>query len=153
MGFTKFLVTYLAASNPISITLCMSVGPNLTITESVSPYITKESCSYPFFLLYLDSTKHLVCSIMSLPNAVTLADTSKQGKLPMVAPVNPYTLLALNFRASCLPFKTAFLNSFVSFFKSDLACFLAPNKSANIRGSKPSQISFLTKQSPVGERV
>jgi len=38
---------------------------------------------------------HLVWSIMFRPNAVVEDEISRQGILPMVAPVNPYTLLAL----------------------------------------------------------
>ena len=34
-------------------------------------------------------------SIMFLPNEVVEEEISRQGILPMVAPVNPYTLLAL----------------------------------------------------------
>lgn len=38
---------------------------------------------------------YLVCSIISLPYAVVLEEISKQGIFPTVAPVKPYTLLAL----------------------------------------------------------
>ena len=38
---------------------------------------------------------HLVWSIMFLPKEVVEEEISRQGILPMVAPVNPYTLLAL----------------------------------------------------------
>jgi hypothetical protein len=41
------------------------------------------------------SGAHLVWSIMLRPKAVTEAEISRQGILPITAPVNPYTLLAL----------------------------------------------------------
>lgn len=43
---------------------------------------------------------NLVCSIIPLPNAVVLEEISRQGILPTVAPVNPYTLFALICTAS-----------------------------------------------------
>ena len=45
--------------------------------------------------LAVGSETYLVCSIMPLPNAVVLEEISRQGMRPTVAPVNPYTLLAL----------------------------------------------------------
>lgn len=38
-----------------------------------------------------------VCSIISRPYAVTLIEIGRQGSLPTVAPVNPYTELALTY--------------------------------------------------------
>lgn len=38
---------------------------------------------------------YLVCSIICRPKEVVLAEISKQGILPTVAPVKPYTLFAL----------------------------------------------------------
>ena len=51
---------------------------------------------------------HLVCSIMPRPYEVVDEEISRQGILPMVAPVKPYTLLALScsaptIRSACLP--------------------------------------------------
>ena len=39
---------------------------------------------------------YLVCSIMPRPKEVVLEEISRQGKVPIVAPVKPYTLLALS---------------------------------------------------------
>lgn len=55
---------------------------NLTITESVSPYITSEPG-------YIYSTDDLVLSIISLPKQVTDEDIYREGNCPTVAPVNP----------------------------------------------------------------
>jgi hypothetical protein len=52
---------------------------------------------------------------------VTEDEISKQGIFPTVAPVKPYTLLALILSASWRPSSTAFRNESVSFFRSDLA--------------------------------
>ena len=41
-------VTMSAASCPIAIASFRSAVPNLIITESVSPYTTTASCSFPF---------------------------------------------------------------------------------------------------------
>ena len=43
---------------------------------------------------------HLVCSIISRPYAVVDEEISRQGILPMTAPVKPYTLLALTWPSS-----------------------------------------------------
>ena len=40
---------------------------------------------------------YLVCSIISRPYAVVEDDISKQGILPITAPVKPYTLFALTW--------------------------------------------------------
>ncbi len=50
---------------------------------------------HPIIYLVCDSHTYLVCSIICRPKDVTLDDISKQGILPTVAPVKPYTLLAL----------------------------------------------------------
>lgn len=71
---------------------------NLTMTESVSPYITSAS--------NLFITKFLVRSIICRPKEVTDEDISKQGSWPTKAPVKPYTEFALIFKANCLPSKT-----------------------------------------------
>lgn len=42
---------------------------------------------------------YLVCSIISRPYAVVDEEISRQGILPMTAPVKPYTLLALTWPA------------------------------------------------------
>lgn len=46
-------------------------------------------------LWYGQGSAYLVWSIMFLPKEVVEEEISRQGILPMVAPVNPYTLLAL----------------------------------------------------------
>ena len=79
-----------------------------------------------------------------------LAEICKHGNLPTVAPVKPYTELALIFKASCRPSKTFFLNGSVSFFRSALACFRALNNSSRMTGSNPFRICGLTKRFPEG---
>ena len=71
---------------------------NLTMTESVSPYMTSASNFY--------ITSDLVWSIIFLPNEVTEDEIYKHGSWPTVAPVKPYTELALIFSADCLPSRT-----------------------------------------------
>lgn len=47
-------------------------------------------------------TSSLVFSIIVRPKAVTLDEISRHGSLPTVAPVNPYTELALIYKAITL---------------------------------------------------
>ena len=49
---------------------------------------------------------HLVWSIMLRPKAVVEEEISRQGILPTVAPVKPYTLLALTCAAHQLGMST-----------------------------------------------
>ena len=49
---------------------------------------------------------HLVWSIMLRPKAVVEEEISRQGILPTVAPVKPYTLLALTCAARQLGMST-----------------------------------------------
>ena len=56
------------------------------------PTLTSQSCSYPFSFLNLSDTSLLVWWIMSRPKAVTEPEISRQGILPTVAPVKPYTV-------------------------------------------------------------
>ena len=49
------------------------------------------------------------------------AEISKQGILPMVAPVKPYTLLADTLSASWRPSSTAFVKGSVAAFRSAFA--------------------------------
>uniref|UniRef100_A0A0E9SYD3 Uncharacterized protein n=1 Tax=Anguilla anguilla TaxID=7936 RepID=A0A0E9SYD3_ANGAN len=101
-------------------------------------------------MVYWDSTRFLVCSIICLPKPVTLCEISRQGSLPTWAPVKPYTELALIFRASCLPSKTCFLNGSFSLFNSAFALFLADSRFSRISGSSPFLTELFTKWSPVG---
>ena len=90
---------------------------------------------------------------MSRPNAVTAALISRQGILPTVAPVKPYTELAEILRASWRPSSTALTKGSVAAFRSALARLRAPSSSSKISGSTPLHRPGLTKTSPVGDRV
>ena len=59
MGLTKVLDTKSAASRPSSMERPMSFTRKCTITESVSPYMTSQSASYPFLRWYRSSTSFL----------------------------------------------------------------------------------------------
>jgi hypothetical protein len=98
---------------------------------------------------------------------VTLDEIGRQGSLPIVAPVKPYTefaliynpttvndeialhraLIQLTFNASCRPSSTARLNGSVSFFKSALARLRAEIKSSNIVGKSPLRFVAVAKKS------
>ena len=56
---------------------------------------------------------HLVWSIMLRPKAVVEEEISRQGILPIVAPVKPYTLLALTCAARQLGMSTDIMSRVV----------------------------------------
>ena len=89
-------------------------------------------------------------SIIRRPYAVTDFDIARHGSCPTMAPVKPYTELALIFSASCRPFCTAFLMGSVSFAMSRFATLRAASSSRRMMGSTPSRSLFFTKRSPVG---
>jgi len=78
---------------------------------------------------------------------VTDAEISKHGSLPTVAPVNPYTLLALILSANCLPSNTARLNGSFSFLRSARALARALKSSSRIQGKMPFLTDALTNMS------
>ena len=57
--------------------------------------MTLASYFAPLAMLYFSSTSCLVISIICRPYAVTLDEMARQGSFPTVAPVKPYTELAL----------------------------------------------------------
>ena len=107
-----------------------------------------------------------VFSIICRPYAVTLEEMGRQGSLPIVAPVKPYTEFALiytpnplsggacpqgligrTFKASCRPSSTARLNGSVSFFRSALARFRAEMRSSSTVGKRPLRFAAVAKKS------
>ena len=108
----------------------------------------------------------LVFSIIWRPYAVVLEDIGRQGSFPTVAPVKPYTELALiftscqyhrfllsccqdqqTFSANCRPSNTARLKGSVSLFKSALARLRAAMRSSKTVGNSPFRLAGVTKKS------
>mmetsp|Transcript_30359 Transcript_30359/g.99138 ORF Transcript_30359/g.99138 Transcript_30359/m.99138 type:complete len:258 (-) Transcript_30359:1808-2581(-) len=151
-GLGNSLVTSRAASSPSFMADGTSGTPNLTMTESVSPYTTTASAGYPLAMVYMRSTASLVSSIMVRPYAVTDEEMARHGSCPTVAPVKPYTELADTLSASCRPFCTAFTIGSVASFMSALARLRAASSSSRICGSSPLCTSPRTNTSPEGVR-
>ena len=139
------MVTAAAASAPIFIAVATSGTPNLTITESVSPYTTCALLGDPPATVNSFSTVAFVSAIIVRPYAVTDAEMARQGSCPTVAPVNPYTELAEIFSASCRPFCTATTNGSVALAMSCLARLRALSSSSKIVGSTPFFTAAFTK--------
>src|SRR6056300_1175897 len=126
LGFLKRALHSSAALSPISQLYFTASSPvrsptsNSTITESVSPYLT--FAPGKFFSTYV-----FVSSIIPRPRHVVVDAIGTQGRIPLPAPVNPYTEFIEILYANCLPLYTSFIDpvaaaiSFFAFFRNCLS--------------------------------
>ena len=117
-GFLNNALHSSAARSPISqlyLTASSPVRPptsNSTMTESVSPYLTFAPGKFV-------STYAFVSSIIARPLYVVVEAMGTQGRIPLPAPVNPYTEFMEILYANCLPLYTSFIDpvaAAISFF-------------------------------------